>query len=404
MLDFESFDYFENLLALSFLAVPFFYLLKSARARRVLLGLTGLYLITLIAPRLAVFYVAFWLAVFVLQHLVARWNDNSRWIALTVSILALLAPMVIWKLSPTWFIIEFNLFFNEAVADASPWFGAIDRIRDIILPIGLSFATFRAIDLLIKIHYELTPPLSPTAMFAFGFFPPVQVIGPVIEVTEVRKELDQAEPASFAGITEGVLLIALGLTKVFVISYALEPASTVLVPTAVGSALEFWIELFRFAFYFYFNFSGFSDIAIGAALLFGFRLNPNFNNPFAKTNPQAFWNSWHMSLSHFCQRNVFVPLGGMRQRTQYPALMATIMVIALWHDLTIPLVLFGLYHGAGLIFHRMLADRRPAREGLVLHAAKSGTLFVFFCLSLPLLLMRLDDLPGFYGSLIGADW
>ena len=404
MLNFESFDYFENLLALSFVAVPIFYAVRSARARRLLLGFTGLYLITLIAPRLTIFYVAFWLVVFTLQHLVSRWPDESRWIALTLSIIVLLAPMVIWKTSPTWFIVEFNLFFNDAVESTSAWFGAIDRVRDIILPIGLSFATFRAIDLLIKIHYELSPPLSPTTMFAFGFFPPVQVIGPVIEVTEVQTELGRAEPASFRGITEGIMLIGVGLAKVFVISYALEPARSVLNPNAFGSTAEFWIELFRFAFYFYFNFSGFSDIAIGAALLFGFRLKPNFNNPFVKTNPQAFWNSWHMSLSHFAQRNVFVPLGGMRKETQYPALMATIMAIALCHDLTIPLVFFGLYHGAGLVLHRMLADRRPPREGLALHVAKSGALFVFFCLSLPLLLMQLADLPGFYGNLIGADW
>ncbi len=107
-------------------------------------------------------------------------------------------------------------------------------------------------------------------------------------------------------------------------------------PVAVGPAWEFWFELLRFGLFFYFNFSGFSDIAVGTALLFGFKISPNFNNPYVKTNPQDFWNSWHMSLTKFCQRNVFVPLGGMRRNRQYPAILATIMVIALWHDLTHP--------------------------------------------------------------------
>ena len=93
------------------------------------------------------------------------------------------------------------------------------------------------------------------------------------------------------------------------------------------------MELFVFALYFFFNFSGFSDVAIGSARLYGFRLKPNFDNPYMKTNPQAFWNSWHMSLTRFAQRNVFVPLGGMRPQHQYRAIFATIMVIALWHDL-----------------------------------------------------------------------
>ena len=104
---------------------------------------------------------------------------------------------------------------------------------------------------------------------------------------------------------------------------------------------QYWLELALFAWYFYFNFSGFSDMAIGCARLLGFKLAPNFNNPYMKTNPQDFWNSWHMSLTRFAQRNVFVPMGGMRARTQYPAIVATMMVIALWHGLSIPLVSSG---------------------------------------------------------------
>ena len=100
-------------------------------------------------------------------------------------------------------------------------------------------------------------------------------------------------------------------------------------------------------------------MAIGCARIFGFRLAPNFNNPYLKTNPQDFWNSWHMSLTRFAQRNVFVPMGGMRARTQYVAIVATMMVIALWHDLSIPLVIFGIYHSTGLVLHRLWTARRP---------------------------------------------
>ena len=100
-------------------------------------------------------------------------------------------------------------------------------------------------------------------------------------------------------------------------------------------------------------------MAIGSARLLGFRLAPNFNNPYLKTNPQDFWNSWHMSLTRFAQRNVFVPMGGMRARTQYVAIVATMMVIALWHDLSIPLVIFGLYHSAGLVSHRVWVVATP---------------------------------------------
>ena len=157
-----------------------------------------------------------------------------------------------------------------------------------------------------------------------------------------------------------------------------------------------------FAWYFYFNFSGFSDMAIGCARVFGFRLAPNFNNPYLKTNPQDFWNSWHMSLTRFAQRNVFVPMGGMRARTQYVAIFATMMVIALWHDLSIPLVIFGLYHSAGLILHRWWVGRHPVPvdRGVPRRVGAWLLFFGFYLISLPLLMVDLSSLPDFYARLV----
>ena len=402
MLDFDSFDYFEDLLALSLVALPLYYVIRWPTLRCIFLGAIGLYLLMLVAPRLALFYIAFWLLQMSLQHLIRRWpSEDTRWIALSLSILITLTPMVLWKVMPTSFIIDFNVRTQQIVNAASSWLGAIDRIRDILLPIGLSFATFRAIDVLVKIHLDLVDPLRPSRLFAFGFFPPVQMIGPVIEVTEIDEELDRASRPDPRRILGGLLIIALGLIKVFGVSFILEPSGTVFSPDATGATYQFWFELMRFGLFFYFNFSGFTDIATGAALLFGFAVQGNFNNPYLKANPQDFWNSWHMSLTRFCQRNVFVPLGGMRPDRQYLSIMATIMVIALWHDISIPLVMFGLYHGSGLVVHRMVADRRPPSTSVWWRCVKVPVHYVYFVLSLPLLLLPLDQLGGFYSNLIG---
>ena len=405
MLDYDSFDFFENLLAASLVAVPLFFLLPWARARRILLGTLGAYLLFLVAPRLLAFYLPFWAVVFALQYLVAavhppRWRTVALWFA----ILCTLAPMVLWKLFPTPFIIHFNLFFDARVDDLSPWLGAVDRVRDIILPVGLSFAAFRAVDLLVKVYLEISAPLSPTRLWAVGFFPPVQVIGPVIEHTEIERDLDVPRRAGADDAFAGIVQVSVGLVKVFVISYALKPSNDVFTASDVTAWWKVWVELFAFALYFYFNFSGFSDVAIGSARLYGFRLKPNFDNPYMKTNPQAFWNSWHMSLTRWAQRNVFVPLGGMRPQHQYRAIFATIMVIALWHDLSLALVAFGLYHAAGLIGHRMLVShRRPRADPPVwLRVAKMGLLFVFVTFSFPMLVMRSSDLVHFYGRLFGV--
>ncbi len=404
MLDGDPFRYFSDLLVLMVLVVPLFFLLPWMWARQLLLGLTGSYLTFLIAPRLLLFFLLFWLGIYALQWGAVLWRDRrASWVWTTVLIAAALAPMVVWKLFPNWFVPGFNFHMNAAVDQLSPWVGAIDRVRDLILPIGLSFATFRAVDQLIKVRLEILPPLSPLQHFAYAFFPSVLVIGPVIEYTEIESGLLKRARWRAEDTLSGVLTIGIGAVKVFVLAYALRGSQDVFaLRTHTGSALDYWLELIMFALYFYLNFAGYSDMAIGSARIFGFRLAPNFNNPYLKTNPQDFWNSWHMSLTRFAQRNVFVPMGGMRARTQYVAIVATMMVIALWHDLSIPLVIFGIYHSAGLVLHRMWTARRPVPRPRPLpnRIGANAALFVFVLLSLPLLELGLSELGTFYSRLV----
>jgi alginate O-acetyltransferase complex protein AlgI len=404
MLDGDPFVYFSDLLVLMVLVVPLYHLTPWAPARQLLLGLTGAYLLFLVAPRLLALYVLFWLGVYLLQRASTVWRDRpGSWAWTTVLVLLALTPMVVWKLAPEWSVIGFNVRMDAAVDRVSPWAGAIDRVRDLILPIGLSFATFRAVDQLVKVRLEIVPPLRPLQQLAYGFFPTVLVIGPVIEYTEVADGLDRRPRWNPQDTVSGLITIGVGAVKVFVLAYLLRGSQDVFaLSTRAGSALSYWGELVMFAWYFYLNFSGFSDLAIGSARVLGFRLAPNFNNPYLKTNPQDFWNSWHMSLTRFAQRNVFVPMGGMRARTQYVAIAATMMVIALWHDLSVPLVLFGIYHTVGLVAHRWWVARHPApaHRSIARRVAAWGLFIVYYLLSLPLLMLDLSSLPDFYARLL----
>jgi D-alanyl-lipoteichoic acid acyltransferase DltB (MBOAT superfamily) len=403
MLDGDPFLYFSDLLVLMVVVVPLYFLTPWVWLRQLLLGLTGAYLLFLVAPRLLALYLLFWLGIFLLQLAATLWRDRTAsWVWTTVLVLLALTPMVVWKAAPEWSVIGFNLQLHDLVDTLSPWTGAIDRVRNLILPIGLSFATFRAVDQLVKVRLEIIEPLKPLHQFAYGFFPTVLVIGPVIEYTEIEDGIIRRTRWNPQDTVSGLLTIALGAVKVFVLAYLLRGSQGVFaVDTRTGTPLAYWLELIMFAWYFYFNFSGFSDMAIGCARVFGFRLAPNFNNPYLKTNPQDFWNSWHMSLTRFAQRNVFVPMGGMRARTQYVAIAATMMVIALWHNLSIPLVVFGLYHTAGLIGHRWWVARHPVDKGrgIARRAGAWALFFVFYLLSLPLLMLELAALPDFYERL-----
>src|SRR3954453_14563611 len=404
MLDGDPFAYFSDLLVLMVLVVPLFYVTPWATARQLLLGLTGAYLLFLIAPRLLALYVLLWLGVYLLQLASTLWRDRpSSWVWTTVLVLLALSPMVVWKLAPEWSVLGFNVRMNAFVDRLSPWTGAIDRVRDLILPIGFRFATFRAVDQIVKVRLEIVPPLRPLQQLAYGFFPTVLVIGPVIEYTEVDEGLDRRNRWNPQDTVSGLITIGVGVIKVFVLAYLLRGSQDVFaLDTRAGSPLSYWGELFLFAWYFYLNFSGFSDLAIGSARLLGFRLAPNFNNPYLKTNPQDFWNSGHMSLTRFAQRNVFVPMGGMRARTQYVGIPANMMVTALWPDLSVPLVLFGIYHTAGLIAHRWWVARPPAAADRSIARRVGAWLpfYLFYLLSLPLLLLDLSSLPEFYARLL----
>jgi alginate O-acetyltransferase complex protein AlgI len=403
MLDGDPFVYFSDLLVLMVFVVPLYFVTPWLAARQLLLGVTGAYLLFLVAPRLLALYVLYWLGIYLLQLAATLWRDRAAsWLWTTVLVLLALAPMVIWKTAPEWSVVGFNLRMNGFVDWLSPWTGTIDRVRDLILPIGLSFATFRAVDQLVKVRLEIVPPLKPLQQFAYGFFPTVMIIGPVIEYTEIESGLNRRTRWEPQDTLSGLLTICVGAIKVFVLAYLLRGSQDVFaLSTRAGSPLDYWLELIMFAWYFYFNFSGFSDLAIGCARVFGFRLAPNFNNPYLKTNPQDFWNSWHMSLTRFAQRNVFVPMGGMRARTQYVAITATMMVIALWHDISIPLVVFGLYHAAGLIGHRWWVARHPVPESRSIwrRVPAWALFFVYYLLSLPLLMLELSALPDFYERL-----
>jgi len=405
LLNFDSFEFFANLFVVLAVLVPVYRLVTNVVARRILLGLVGVYLLYLIAPRLALFYLAFWFVVGLLQWVVGRTAEKRfGTLIFAAASVAVLAPMVTWKIWTETFVIDFNLWGNSAARTLmGPW-GDVDLARDIILPLGLSFSTFRAFDLIIKTYLGALDPIRADEVFFYGFFPPVQLIGPVIQYTEIRDAVRAKRTRVTDDLREGLLLVVSGLFKIFVVSYPLQSSSDVFGALDQNSLGVLWLELVLFAFYFFFNFAGYSDLAIGASRLLGFDIGRNFDWPYTKTNPQSFWNAWHISLTGFFRRNVFVPFGGMRERSQYRAMVLTIMAIAMWHDISIPLLVFGLYHAAGLVGHRYLLTKRqpPADEPLFRRVAKAGALFAFVDLSLPLMVVKANQIVPVYSHLIGV--
>jgi D-alanyl-lipoteichoic acid acyltransferase DltB (MBOAT superfamily) len=275
----------------------------------------------------------------------------------------------------------------------------IDLARAMIIPLGLSFATFRGADLLIKSWLGKFKALPVNKIFFYGFFPPVQAVGPIIEYEELQKH----ETPKADDIYKGLMRVSFGLIKVLLLAAVLQKSAVIFQSYETASVAKIWTLLIVYTWFFYLNFSGFSDLAIGIARLYGYKLKENFCFPYLRRNIAEFWNNWHMSLSRFAQRSAFVPLGGYRKKTQYIATLGTIFVIALWHDLSWGMVLFALYHGIALIAHRYWSDKRGKVENnnIILNWVKIFVTYFYVLLSFPLLVMPLDKAGDFYLSLVG---
>lgn len=400
-MQFSASSYFFDLAILAGVFLPIYYLLH-ADTRRGLLVFACLIGIFYIAPRLFIFYIPFWLVVASLatamQKLRAQIIQRGL---LVISILTGVAILLAYKLEPSKFWLFWNHGLGMKLHQIWPDLGAVDVLRDILLAVGLSFAIFRAIDLLVKIYIGKLSDVRFRDVIFYGFFPPTFISGPIIEYEEVRKPTyDRISPAI---LMAAIAMFAVGLLKIFGTSLVLADFASLAGLQDLPWPLR-WVVILVHPWYFYLNFSGYSDLAIALALAWGYKLKPNFNYPFFQTSPQAFWANWHMSLTRWAQRNIFVPLGGYRKERQYLAITCTMLVIAFWHDVTFGLLVFGLYHATALMIQRWYTQKHPLTADDDLPWRKrvglTAMTFIFVAFSFPLLEMPLDEAGLLYLSLL----
>ena len=400
---FDSFEYFASLFPLLLVLVPLTLVVRSAGVRTALFTLSGLYLLALIAPRLALFHLVFWLVIAALQPIVAATGERRSGLPVLAGALAVtLAPMVLWKVWPVDFVIEFNVITHDIVSWPGTWLEAVDFTAPILAPIGLSFGAFRAADLLVRSHLGLIDRLGAGRVLATGLFPPLLVVGPIASYDETEKTIGNRVPMERERLLSGVSQILNGLFKVFVLAYLLDWSVDIFTFYTDTDPWRLWVGLIAFTWFFYVNFSGYSDMAIGSGTLLGADLRPNFDRPYQQTTPAAFWNSWHISLTRFLRINVYTPIVAGHPNRQYFGTTVTMLLIALWHGVSWATLVFGLYHAAFLVGHRMLSQRRPPTDSKVLRVTKSIGIFSWFGLSLPLLHLPLDAVLDFYRAMLGG--
>jgi alginate O-acetyltransferase complex protein AlgI len=261
------------------------------------------------------------------------------------------------------------------------------------LPIGISFFTFQAISYLIDVYRGVIPAAAGYGEFAtyHSLFPQL-VAGPIVRYREIRTEMTRRR-IDCAALTEGAYRFGLGLGKKVVIADnigGVADAAFALPPGQLDS-VHAWIGIICYSLQIYFDFSGYSDMAIGLGRLLGFHFPENFDQPYRSRNITEFWRRWHLTLSRWFRDYLYIPLGGNRRgalRTSVN-LWAVFFLCGLWHGAGLTFIVWGLYHGLLLSIERAV----DARLGWQLRGA-GGMALTFALVTIGWVLFRASDLPA----------
>ncbi len=249
----------------------------------------------------------------------------------------------------------FNLLYETFANLTHTSFDALD----IVLPAGISFFTFRSISYIVDIYRRQLTPATNFLEYTFflTFFPPL-LAGPVVRAKDMLPQIQARPVATRAMVAEGLFLIMCGLIKKVIIADYLSGnfVNRIFENPTLYSGVENLLGSVGFTIQIYCDFSGYSDMAIGIALLLGYRFKDNFQAPFKSQSPTEFWRRWHMSLSFWLRDYIYIPLGGNRKGKirQYLNLMITMVIGGLWHGASWLYLVWGAYQGILLCIHKLI--------------------------------------------------
>jgi alginate O-acetyltransferase complex protein AlgI len=252
----------------------------------------------------------------------------------------------------------FETVFSIAAWWGVSWSGTTPSWMDWALPLGISFYTFHMLSVMVDVYRgEWTHRISFRIWCLYVTFFPHMIAGPILRASELIGQLEQLKPLSPADVRLGGLIFLAGLVKKILLADNLAGVADTLYaqPEALGFATA-WLATVAFALQIYFDFSGYSEMAIGLALMFGVTLPRNFLHPYISRNPQEFWRRWHITLSRWLRDYLYISLGGSRGTVvaTYRNLLLTMMLGGLWHGASWTFVFWGALHGIYLIGHRLL--------------------------------------------------
>ena len=270
----------------------------------------------------------------------------------------------------------------------------------IILPLGISFFVFEFIHYLVDVMKGAEPMKNPIKFGLFAAFFPSQIAGPIKRFQDFEQQLLKAAHFQKELFQSGILLIAQGMFKKVVLGDNLAPLAQVgfANPASMGT-FDAWVCVVAFSLQIYYDFSGYTDIGRGSAMVLGFTLPENFNMPYISKSLKEFWHRWHISLSTWLRDYLFIPLGGSRRGASRAAanLLITMLLGGLWHGASWHFVVWGGLHGSGLAVNRII-DNSIEKNAWLQKASTTwcwnatAQLFVFFVVSMGWVVFRANNM------------
>lgn len=296
------------------------------------------------------------LLLFIAVTLISFWagkgieNGSSRAVqkrALTLGVVGNLAILFYFKYFNFGVDSMNGLFVSLGLPNWESW--------QVILPIGLSFYIFHAISYLVDIYRRDGPAASFWKLSAYIALFPQLVAGPILRYKDVVYQFE-ARRHTFSKFSEGALRFMVGFCKKVLIADSVAGLADYAFALPAPSAADAWLGALAFAVQLYYDFSGYSDMAIGLGLMLGFRFMENFNYPYISRSITEFWTRWHISLSSWLRDYLYIPLGGNRRGSgrTYVNLMLVMLLGGLWHGANWTFVAWGAWHGGFLVGERLL--------------------------------------------------
>ncbi|NOX57570.1 MAG: MBOAT family protein [Planctomycetes bacterium] len=343
-------------------------------------------------------YAALLAASTVLDYWVGRALPKARSVALRRS---LLTASLVGNLGVLLYFKYFNFLWASLVGGAqlAGW-NAPDWSHSFLLPVGISFYTFQSLSYTIDVYRGRLAPTESMLKFALfvSFFPQL-VAGPIVRASDFLPQLEKNARYDEQRALRGLWLIFIGLFKKICIADVL---AATLLDDVFGNPLgasrwELMLAAYGYSFQIYCDFSGYSDVAIGAAAILGFHLPLNFDRPFLAISFRDFWRRWHISLSTWLRDYLYVPLGGARRGVARTYVnLATVMLLGgLWHGANWTFVLWGAMHGAFLIAERLLRCDIKDTDGLSATSVWLRRFVTFHFIVLTFVLFRCDNVATF---------